>query len=96
MVIGTDSRASSPDLDLWSEGQFAANLHPEVARQQLLRMITVNAAEALMLKKGTGTLTVGGPARFNVVALANRETADPHDQLFDGTTITASDADYLV
>ncbi len=47
VVIGTDSRASNPDLNLWSDVRMAYQQHPWVKHTWLFRAVTVDAAEAL-------------------------------------------------
>lgn len=47
VAIGTDSRASSPDLDLLAELQTVAMLFPELEPRQVLRMGTQDGAVAL-------------------------------------------------
>ncbi|MBL8815583.1 MAG: amidohydrolase family protein [Planctomyces sp.] len=49
VLIGTDSRASNPDLDLWKDWQLAAQDSDGVTDNQLLEMITSSAAEVLGL-----------------------------------------------
>jgi aminodeoxyfutalosine deaminase len=47
VVLGTDSRASNPDLSIWRELQYVARLAPELSPGQLLAMITTHAADAM-------------------------------------------------
>lgn len=47
LALGTDSRASNPDLNLWQDLQFAVEHHPHVAPADLLAAATLNGAEAL-------------------------------------------------
>ena len=47
VVLGTDSRASNPDLSIWRELQHVARLAPDLSPGQLLAMITTHAAEAM-------------------------------------------------
>jgi cytosine/adenosine deaminase-related metal-dependent hydrolase len=47
VVLGTDSRASNPDLSIWRELQHVARLAPELSPSQLLAMITTHSAEAM-------------------------------------------------
>lgn len=49
VVLGTDSRASSPDLSLWKELQFIAMHFPDISVPRLLAMATTDAADALGL-----------------------------------------------
>lgn len=49
VLIGTDSRASNPDLNLWKDWQLAAQDSVGLTDNQLLEMITSSAAEVLGL-----------------------------------------------
>ena len=49
VVLGTDSRASSPDLNIWRELQFVARHFPEIPPGELLAMITTDAADSMGL-----------------------------------------------
>ncbi len=49
LTLGTDSRASNPDLDLWREVQHVAKNRPELPIGTLIAMATSNAAAALGL-----------------------------------------------
>jgi aminodeoxyfutalosine deaminase len=50
VVLGTDSRASNPDLSIWRELQHVARLAPELSPSQLLAMITTHAADAMQFE----------------------------------------------
>jgi aminodeoxyfutalosine deaminase len=56
VALGTDSRASNPDLCLLSEVHQAAAAHASVSAEAWLRMATINGAEALGLADSVGTL----------------------------------------
>ena len=47
VAIGTDSRASNPDLSLFAELQFLAARHPRVSHLQLLKMGSTAGRQAL-------------------------------------------------
>jgi len=47
IALGTDSRASNPNLSLWEELQFLARRHPELPPTTLLEWGTRNGARAL-------------------------------------------------
>lgn len=47
VVLGTDSRASNPDLSIWRELQHLAIYQPQIPTADLLAMITTAAATAL-------------------------------------------------
>ncbi|HTQ37916.1 MAG TPA: amidohydrolase family protein [Pirellulales bacterium] len=83
VALGTDSRASNPDLSILAEMQFGAAQHPTVLPATLLRMITVNAAKTLGREAETGTLTPGKFADLAIVSLPKHDAADPHELLFD-------------
>jgi cytosine/adenosine deaminase-related metal-dependent hydrolase len=46
VALGTDSRASNPDLNLWGEVRFLLKHRTDLAPQQILRMATLSGAEA--------------------------------------------------
>jgi cytosine/adenosine deaminase-related metal-dependent hydrolase len=83
VALGTDSRASNPDLSILSEMRFAAAQHLAVPPTTLLRMITVYGARALGRDSETGTLTPGKLADLAIVALPSHSGADPYEQLLD-------------
>ncbi|XZE34582.1 amidohydrolase family protein [Pirellulaceae bacterium SH501] len=67
-VLGTDSRASNPDLSLWREMQ--ALLHyPGVTGEQVLTMATRSAADLLGLND-MGTLEIGKRSLCTAISLA--------------------------
>ncbi len=67
VVLGTDSRASNPDLNLWSEIVTARHIHPDLSPEQALAAVTTGAARALGLQQAFGSLTTGKVAAMNVV-----------------------------
>jgi cytosine/adenosine deaminase-related metal-dependent hydrolase len=83
VAIGTDSRASNPDLSVLADMRFAAKQHPLISPQLLLRMITTNAARALGRDAEVGSLKPGKFADLAILALPTYDTADPHELLFD-------------
>ena len=85
VVLGTDGRGSSPDLNLLAEMRFAARRHPSVGLDRILQMGTIVGARALGWKKHVGTLEPGKQADLAIVPLPNRDAADPHELLFDST-----------
>jgi cytosine/adenosine deaminase-related metal-dependent hydrolase len=71
VVLGTDSRASNPDLSLWKELQFVATHYPEITLPQLLAMATTHAAEALGLPADRHTIRTGGPMQCVMLNVDN-------------------------
>jgi cytosine/adenosine deaminase-related metal-dependent hydrolase len=82
VALGTDSRASNPDLGLWNELLFLRANFPGVDPALLLRLGSWNGAFALGLESETGSLAVGKAADLAVVELAAGEASDPHELLF--------------
>jgi len=71
VAVGTDSRASNPDLDLGQELVEIRRRHPEVAPEAILKMGTTGGANALGLDESFGSLSQGQMAHF-----CCRQTAD--------------------
>ena len=63
--------------------RFAARRHPGVGLDQILRMGTILGAKALGKEDEVGSLLPGKRADLAVVALPDRDAADPHELLFD-------------
>ena len=82
IAVGTDSRASNPDLSVWEELQFLRRKFPDVAAETLLRMGTKFGADALGLGDDCGTLEPGKRADFTFVKLAAETGFDPYGELF--------------
>lgn len=88
VALGTDSRASNPDLSVWREAQFLAEQFPSLASDYLLLSLTRFGREALFGK--TEGLTAGANANFCVVRLSQAtkaglpagEAQDPYRRLF--------------
>ena len=76
VAIGTDSRASNPDLSLWRELCFLREQFSDVPPRKLLELGTVCGARALGLEETAGTLTVGRSADLTVISLDAAGTGD--------------------
>jgi aminodeoxyfutalosine deaminase len=59
VAVGTDSCASSPDLNLVEDLRLMHRVHPQLDAQTLWRMGTANGAKALMIDQTAGTLAPG-------------------------------------
>lgn len=80
VALGTDSRASNPDLDLLADVRYLARLHSAIDPHEVLRMATLAGAEALGRDKDVGSITPGKIA--NLVAVPLPEHAQgPSDAL---------------
>jgi len=81
VAVGTDSRATNPDLSVLAELRHVARHHPAVTPEAILKMGTLHGAEALGLADELGSLTPGKQAALAVVPLPEEE-GDPYDLLF--------------
>ncbi len=83
VVLGTDSRASNPDLNLWEEVKFLRRLHPQTPPEQWLNWATRDGAIALFgSDTKLGTLEVGHPARLSFIPLPETDSRDPYAAVF--------------
>lgn len=83
VALGTDSRASNPDLSLWNELLFLRPKFPQAPPAELLDMATRAGAEALGLERQTGALSAGKCADLALIRLASDRSHDPHEWLLD-------------
>ena len=83
VALGTDSRASAPDLSVLAEMRFVAKRHPSVPPSTVLRMGTLNGARALGLETEAGSLEPGKWADLATVALPDRDAAEPEQLVLD-------------
>ena len=67
VAIGTDSRASNPDLSMVKEVRFVCQQFPQMEARHLLRMATCNGAYALGLEDRVGRIAPGASASLLVV-----------------------------
>ena len=84
VALGTDSRASNPDLSMWNEVVWLSRRFPTVDPALLLKLATQNGAEALGLAAEFGSLEVGMLARVAVVKLPDVQSTDPWGLLYAG------------
>jgi len=78
VAIGTDSRASNPDLSIFSELQFLAKSHPGISHLELLKLATFHGRRALT---GSGH-DRDGLANLTAIRLSDPGFRDPHRDLF--------------
>jgi cytosine/adenosine deaminase-related metal-dependent hydrolase len=81
VALGTDSRASNPDLSIFGEMRQALDAHPAIWPGDALRMGTLNAARAIGQDHLCGSLGVGKRADLVAVAVRHR-AADPCEAIF--------------
>jgi cytosine/adenosine deaminase-related metal-dependent hydrolase len=75
VVLGTDSRASNPDLSLWKELQFVATHFPDISIPRLLAMATTDTADSLGLPIGCHQISAGAELPC-VMLSAEHDTSD--------------------
>ncbi len=83
VALGTDSRASSPDLSLLAEMRHAARTFPALSRATILELGTLGGARALGREAEIGTLEPGKWANLAAVLLPEDKAGDPHELLLD-------------
>jgi cytosine/adenosine deaminase-related metal-dependent hydrolase len=81
VALGTDSRASNPDLSLWNEMRFVADHFPQISPRSVLELGTIRGAYALGRGHEIGTLEPGKLANLAIVSLGAM-AHDPHEALF--------------
>ena len=86
VAIGTDSRASSPDLNLFADLKLVANDFPDLSAMEVLKLGTQNGALALDIEDRFGTLSVGKQAAISCVInqdlITNQSPAEVDDWMF--------------
>lgn len=86
VALGTDSRASNPDLSLWKELQFLAANFPNVSQLELLQLATINGARALNRRQDHGSLETGKLANLLVIGPAPDDGPALHHSLISNHT----------
>jgi aminodeoxyfutalosine deaminase len=81
VAIGTDSRASTPDLSVLAECRVLVDAGL-VAPAEALRMATVDAAWALGFERLCGTLAPGRPADLAIL-VPTASASDPYEAILD-------------
>ncbi len=81
VALGTDSRASNPDLSVWNEVRFGAVRHPEVPPEAWIRMATSDGAMALGRAAEAGSIASGKPANLVAIRLPDTLSRDPMEDL---------------
>ena len=80
VVLGTDSRSSNPDLNLWAEVQLVHRKFPDIAAEQLLSMVTMDAAFALGVEQSFGSIEEGKSAVVSAFCIG-KDSPDPLGQM---------------
>ena len=75
VVLGTDGRACTPDLSILAEMRTVAQTHPSLPRETIVRMGTVDAADALGLASTCGAIAPAQAADLVAIELPSGEPA---------------------
>ncbi len=78
VALGTDSRATAPDLSLLAEIRHVARTYPEIGRDVVLELGTLRGAKALGRDADRGSLEPGKRADLVAIALPDGDAADPY------------------
>ena len=89
VALGTDSRASNPDLNLLNELRAVAANH-SIRPDQFLALATSSGARALGLHRQIGTLAAGKSADLTAIRVPSG-AADPYELLLDPRSTAISD-----
>ena len=82
VALGTDSRASNPDLNLLAEMRHVSKSH-SVPPAKIIEMATINGATALGRAAELGSLTAGKLADLAIIRLPDSATDNPYELFFD-------------
>lgn len=82
IALGTDSRASSPDLSVLEEMRTVARRHPHVCHDKIVEMATIGGAMALGREEDYGSLEPGKVGCVAVIPLPNERSDDPYAFLY--------------
>lgn len=83
VALGTDSRASAPDLSLLAEMRHVARSFPKLSRATILELGTLGGARVLGRQAEIGTLQPGKWANLAAIRLPDAPADDPHELLLD-------------
>ncbi len=80
VALGTDSRASNPDLSIWKEVQHLLMHRPDIGPAEVLRMATINGADA-MNQPEIGRIEAGCQSGLGLVRTSAAKVADVYADL---------------
>ena len=83
VLLGTDSRASNPDLSIFEEARLVRKIFRELKADEILSMITTRPADLLGCKKTLGYIRPGTLDRLTAVACQATQARDVLDVLLD-------------
>ena len=91
VAIGTDSRASNPDLSLFAELQFLASRHPEISHMELLRLGSIAGRQGL----GYEHADPDRLSNFTMIRPGKSRIENLERELFDQSNIAVQATDMI-
>lgn len=85
VAVGTDSLASTPDLNLVDDLRLLRGIAPEFPAADLWRLVTTRAARALGMEALVGSLSPGKAA--DLVCFPVEDRADPLASILDNANV---------
>jgi cytosine/adenosine deaminase-related metal-dependent hydrolase len=85
ICLGTDSLASNADLSLFAEIRAFQKTFPDVSPEEILKMVTINAARALRQENSLGRLRSGFLADLIAIPVGSSTSAFDEIIAFDGS-----------
>lgn len=89
IALATDGLSSNSNLSLWDELRFLneqlAESGSDISSEELLKMVTVNAAQAINVYDLVGSFAIGKRADYIVVKVGEEEIADIYSHLIENT-----------
>jgi cytosine/adenosine deaminase-related metal-dependent hydrolase len=86
VLLGTDSRASNPDLSIWEEARAVSNTFPSVAPEKIIRMITSDAAEFLGIEKSFGFIRRQALVNWNMIPCTSLSSGTVLEEILNAPT----------
>jgi cytosine/adenosine deaminase-related metal-dependent hydrolase len=83
VALGTDSRASSPDLSLLAEIREVARKHSSIPAEQIVHLGTLAGAQALGVQNFNGSITPGKWANLTAIP-SDRRCSNPYTAVVEG------------
>jgi cytosine/adenosine deaminase-related metal-dependent hydrolase len=88
VAVGTDSCASSPDLNILNDLRLLREIAPELSAMQLFELVTTRAARALHMENEIGSLT---PGKFaDLLAFESRAADDPLERILTSQVLPSA------
>lgn len=96
VALGTDSRASNPDLSVWEEAQFLHRRYPDVPSDAILRLATRNGEAALLGEQEANDDLHGRTLnRLSVIHLPSHSSGDPYGTILHPESRCRSAREFL-